>query len=361
MHEEVLTQSQKFALPQKTLLIFPDFIGDSIILTAFLRNFHHNLTSDAVVHVCANKTIADMLDGSPYINTIFIKNKIRKISEFLNRQNYDTAMVLEFSPIWSFYIIKSNINQKVITDMRRANLKIHKFLNNFFTHVLLNTSINDKTPQLEVYLDYLCQLGLKIFDKHLEVKIGIEEINFAKNFFKKKDCKKSLSFSNLRFFNRKNPEKRKVFLHFGASIYSKKWPFEYWEEVIEYLKNDEIFIIGNQNPPESLLKKNVVNLCSKTSLKQTIALLSNTDILITTDSAPAHLAAVAQVPNIIVLYGPTNYHQWRPYSPTSKVFQLHANMSCNPCNFRVCKDLKCLKELKPQMVIDILEKINVVS
>ncbi|MEI8377158.1 MAG: glycosyltransferase family 9 protein [bacterium] len=340
MHEEVLIQSnKKFILPQKALIVFPDFIGDSIILTAFLRNFRYNLSKGAIVHVCANKAIADMLDGNPHVDAVFVKNKIRKISDFLNRQSYDTAIILDFSLAWSFHVFKSNIGQKVITDMKRANLRIHKFLESFFTHVLLNTSIKDKTPQIEVYLDYLRQLGLKIFDRHLEVKVDFEDINVAKKLIKK-------------------TKKRKIFLHLGASIYSKKWPLEYWQEIVEYLKKDELYIIGSDNPSEVLLEKNVTNLCSKTSLKQTIALLYNADVLITTDSAPAHLAAVAKVPNIIVLYGPTNYHQWRPYAPNSNVIQLHANMDCNPCNLRVCKSLKCLKELKPQMVIDVIDKIK---
>lgn len=220
MHEEVLIQSnKKFILPQKALIVFPDFIGDSIILTAFLRNFRYNLSKGAIVHVCANKAIADMLDGNPHVDAVFVKNKIRKISDFLNRQSYDTAIILDFSLAWSFHVFKSNIGQKVITDMKRANLRIHKFLESFFTHVLLNTSIKDKTPQIEVYLDYLRQLGLKIFDRHLEVKVDFEDINVAKKLIKK-------------------TKKRKIFLHLGASIYSKKWPLEYWQEIVEYLKKD---------------------------------------------------------------------------------------------------------------------------
>lgn len=341
MHEEVFKPiHNQFVLPRKTLIVFPDFIGDSIILTAFLRNFKYNLLQGAVVHVCANKVIAEMLDGNPYVDTIFVKNKIQNIPEFLNRQNYDTAIILDFSLTWSFHIFKSNINQKVITDLRRANLRMHKFLKGFFTHVLSNTTMKDKTPQIEVYLSYLRQLGLEIFDKHLEVKVDFEDMNIAKKLIK-------------------NTSKRKVFIHLGASIYSKRWPLEYWQEVIEHLKTDEIYIIGSQNPPEVLMNKNIINLCSKTTIKQTIALLYNADILITTDSAPAHLAAVAKVPNIIVLYGPTNYYQWRPYAPHSNVFQLHANISCNPCSLRVCRGLKCQKELKPQMVLDVLEKIKV--
>jgi len=343
MQKEILSQSDKtFILPQKTLIVFPDFIGDSVLLTAFLRNFRYNLKKGAVVHICANKNIADMIDGNPYVDAVFIKNHIHRISTFLKRQNYDAVIILDFSLKWSFNILKSNIKQKIITDMKRANLRIHGLLSSLFTHVLSTTGMKDKTPQTDVYLGYLRQLGLKIFDKHLEVKIDFNDIQSAKKLLKK-------------------TKKRKIFFHMEASLFSKKWLVEYWSELVNYLQKDEIYIIGTKNPPEILLKKNVINLCSKTTLKQTIALLYNADILITTDSSPAHLGAVAKVPDIIILYGPTNHHQWKPCSMHSNIHQLHANLSCNPCNLRLCKSLKCQKELKPQIVIDVLEKIKTAS
>jgi len=341
MHEEVFNRkSTKFIPPQKTLIVFPDYIGDSVLLTAFLRNYRYNLPENSVVHVCANKSIAAMLEGNSGIDAIFAKNKISNIKRFLQKRNYDAAIVLDFSLAWIFNILKSGIKQKVITDMQRMNISLHKFLGSLFTCVLKTTPIADKKPQIEVYLDFLSQLGLKIFDRQLEVKVDFSEIN---------SCKKLI----------KDTSKRKIFLHLGASIYSKQWDNSHWKEVIEHLKDDEIYIIGSETPPAELLLPNVTNLCGKTSLKQTISLLYQADILITTDSAPAHLAAVAKVPNIIVLYGPTNFNQWKPHSPKSNVIQLHANVSCNPCNLRMCPHLKCLKELKPQMVIDAIKNINI--
>jgi ADP-heptose:LPS heptosyltransferase len=340
MHEEILNRvNTAFVLPQKALIVFPDFIGDSVLLTPFLRNFRYNLPKAAVVHVCAGAPIAEMLKGNPHADVVFAKDKIRDIPSFLARQNYDTAIILDFSLSWSFHIFKSNtIHQKIITDMKRANVRMHRFLGGFFSHVLETTPLNDKTPQIDVYLSYLQQLGLKVLDRSLEVKIDFDDM---------KAVKKLINTNS----------KRKVFLHLGASIFSKQWQTSYWSEVIEYLKDDDVYIIGSEVPDDILLKSNVTDLCGKTSIKGTISLLNNADILITTDSAPAHLAAVAKVPNIIVLYGPTNYHQWKPYAPNSNVIQLHANMPCNPCNWRVCKGLKCIKELKPSMVIDAITAI----
>ncbi len=341
MHEEVFNRkSTKFLPPKKTLIVFPDFIGDSVLLTAFLRNYRRNLPQNSVVHICANQTIAAMLEGNSGIDVIFSKDKIGNISRFLKKRQYDTAIILDFSLPWIFNILKSNIKQKVIIDMQRANIHLHKFFGNLFTYVLKTTPLKDTKPQIDVYLDYLSQIGFKIFDRQLEVKVDFNDINSSKKFIK-------------------NTDKRKVFLHLGASIYSKQWDISYWKEIVDYLKDDEIYIIGSNTPPNELLAENVINLCGKTSIKQTISLLYNANILITTDSAPAHLAAVAKVPNIIVLYGPTNFKQWKPHAPNSNIIQLHANMPCNPCNLRMCPHLKCLKELKPQIVIDALNSLNV--
>ncbi|MDD3419028.1 MAG: glycosyltransferase family 9 protein [Candidatus Gastranaerophilales bacterium] len=340
MHEEIFNQiSSTFFLPKKTLIVFPDFIGDSVLLTPFLRNFRYNLSKGAVVHVCANTPIAQMLQGDPHIDMIFAKDKIRDIPGFLKRQKYDTALILDFSLSWSFHICKAKkIQQKVITDMKRANVRMHKFLGGFFNHVLETTTIEDKKPQIDVYLSYLKQLGLKVYDRYLEVKVDFNDVRNAQKLIK----------SN---------HKRKVFLHMGASIYSKQWKNSYWKQIINHLCDDDIYIIGSDIPSDELLASNVIDLCGKTNLKGTIALLKNADILITTDSAPAHLGAVAKVPKIIVLYGPTNNHQWKPYSPSSDVVQLYADVPCRPCNWRMCKGLKCIKELRPSYVIDAIESI----
>ena len=341
MHEEVFNRkSTRFIPPKKTLIIFPDYIGDSVLLTAFLRNYRQNLPPNSVIHVCANQAIANMLEGNSVIDVIFSKNKITNISKFLKEKQYDTAIILDFSPLWIFHILKSGIKQKIITDMRRANSHLHKFFEKLFTYVFQTTSIKDPKPQMDVYLSYLKQLGFEIFDKQLEIKITPEDINSSKKFIQ-------------------NTSKRKIFLHLGASIYSKQWDTSYWEEVVNYLSEEEIYIIGSDQPPKKLLKENVINLCGKTSIKQTVSLFYSADTVITTDSAPAHLAAVANVPNIIILYGPTNFRQWKPHAPNSNIIQLHANMPCSPCNLRLCHNLKCLKELKPQMVIDALNSLKV--
>lgn len=340
MKQEVLRFKQnKFILPDKCLVVMPDYIGDCVLLTSFLRNLKYNLKENSQLHISATKPIAQMLSTIDYVDSIFVKENIKDINKFLKNQNYDTAIILDYSLKWQFNICTSSIKQKVVSDLKRLYENSHIIFNKFFTTVLENTPINDKTPQIDVYSGFLEQLGLNIFDKKIDLPITPEDKKYAKKLIKKN-------------------EKRKIFIHTGASILSKQWPKEYWEKVLKEIKDDEIYMIGSEHPPKSLLKSNIINLCCKTNLRQTIALLSHADILLTTDSAPAHLASVAQTPNILVLYGPTNYHQWKPHATNSNIVQIHANVPCNPCKMRTCQSLRCLKELTPQMVISELNKIN---
>lgn len=317
----------------------PDYIGDCVLLTAFLRNLKFNFKENSQLHICASKPIAHMLSDIQYVDGLFIKENIKDISKFLKNQQYDTSIILDFSLKWQFSICTSRITQKVTSDLKKLHENSHVLFNKFFTHVLENTPLGDRTPQLDVYMSFLQQLGLTVFDKKIELPIKESDENIVKKLLKPSN-------------------KRKVFIHTGASIYSKQWPKEYWIEILNHLKDDDIYIIGTEHPPKELLTQNVTNLCCKSNLRETIALLKQADIIITNDSAPAHLAAVAETPNIVILYGPTNYHQWKPYAPKSNIVQVYASVPCNPCKIRTCQSLRCLKELTPQMVINKLKEIK---
>jgi hypothetical protein len=50
--------------------------------------------------------------------------------------------------------------------------------------------------------------------------------------------------------------------------------------------------------------------------------------------------------------------QWRPYAPKSKIFQVYTNIPCRPCITRTCVHKKCLKEIYPEHITDILGEIT---
>ena len=133
---------------------------------------------------------------------------------------------------------------------------------------------------------------------------------------------------------------------------------------LNYKDEFEIVIFGGKGEQEicekieQILKENGVacqNLAGKTSVKELcerIAGLSQNGIFVTNDSGPMHVAAAFRVPTI-ALFGPTKFSETSPWgNEFAKI--VHLNLACMPCMKRVCplKTHVCMKELKPQMVID---------
>ena len=88
------------------------------------------------------------------------------------------------------------------------------------------------------------------------------------------------------------------------------------------------------------------NLAGKLNLRQFIGLLSCCDALITTDSGPAHFAALTDI-EIVVLFGSETPLLYGPLG--GHVHPIYAGIACSPClsaaNMRVslCKDNQCMK------------------
>ncbi len=99
-----------------------------------------------------------------------------------------------------------------------------------------------------------------------------------------------------------------------------------------------------------------VNLAGATTLLEAVDLLSQAKVVISNDSGLMHIAAALNRP-LIALYGSTPKDFMPPLSDRAMVLSL--NLSCQPCIKRQCPlgHLRCLKDLKPAMVLAALEKL----
>ena len=100
------------------------------------------------------------------------------------------------------------------------------------------------------------------------------------------------------------------------------------------------------------------NYAGKTSLLELGQLLSEADLLISTDSGTAHLANSLSCP-LIVLMGAGDEHNTGPYIQ-KKVIRLRAEgIACAPCVSVKCKwkEPKCLLAITPQLLCLVVEKL----
>ncbi|MEL7431745.1 MAG: glycosyltransferase family 9 protein [Chlamydiota bacterium] len=149
----------------------------------------------------------------------------------------------------------------------------------------------------------------------------------------------------------KNPTKKPlVLLHPGAKDRYKCWPISHYALLGKRLEEElscQIVIgmgageedLGNalvQDLPKSLL-------AGPLPLRNYASLLGATDLIITNDTGPMHLACALKKPTL-ALFSPTDPKKCGPYDvPAARI--LKRPRSCSPCLGRSCRLPFCLRQI----------------
>ena len=116
---------------------------------------------------------------------------------------------------------------------------------------------------------------------------------------------------------------RYAVVHPGTARTEKYWPAERWAQVITHLQQthhlpcvltgslDNAQEVAHLREIQSLTAFSVQNLAGQLSLIDVAAVIGGAAIALGVDSAAMHLAAMLEVPQL-VLFGPTNPFHWRP-------------------------------------------------
>lgn len=171
----------------------------------------------------------------------------------------------------------------------------------------------------------------------------------------------------------KSKETKKPFLDYiclapSAAWEMKRWPIEYWKQLIELCKDQNFVLLGG---PEDKFIEDIVNykdiksrcanMAGKLSWPETTHLIQHSKLLISNDTGSLHLGDIQGVPTV-ALMGPTAFGAPSSNSSTT----LSAGLSCQPCSKDgrgkcIQKTYKlCLYQLTPHIVKKaIKDSINV--
>lgn len=145
----------------------------------------------------------------------------------------------------------------------------------------------------------------------------------------------------------------------------RSWPLPHWRSLIELTtKEIPVVLIGTKDEKAFLTKflsdldVDVIELFGKTSLSELIAVLQGASAVVTSDTGPSHMAAAAGAPTV-ALFGPSDPKGTAPYSCKFNTVHIASiNIECSPCShterFKTCASNQCMKQLHPEMVLDII-------
>lgn len=150
----------------------------------------------------------------------------------------------------------------------------------------------------------------------------------------------------------------------------KIYPIEKMEQIVAHFTQDKrvkIFLFGG-GPKEEVVFNgwvakypNVISMIGKFDMEKELILMSYLDMMLSMDSANMHLASLVNTP-VLSIWGATH-----PYAGFLGWKQLPTNtiqiedMPCRPCSVygqKECfrKDYACLNQIKPEVVIDRIER-----
>ncbi len=144
----------------------------------------------------------------------------------------------------------------------------------------------------------------------------------------------------------------------SAKFPMRRLPLESFTELARRLLEDpEVFVLitgVNSEKPDAqfictrLGSRRALDLTGQTTMKELLHLFDLAHVLVTSDSGPAHFAALTRI-HVVVFFGPEIPGRYRPL--TTRVDVVHSGYSCSPCigphNQRLspCNDNQCMKSI----------------
>ena len=139
---------------------------------------------------------------------------------------------------------------------------------------------------------------------------------------------------------------------------AKRWPAERFAKLGDELidQGKQVLLIGSKDEEDvtsavtSRMRNSPVVLTGKTTLDQLIGILSISNLVVTNDTGPAHIAASLGRPTLVI-FGPTNPLTTRPFSSQAEI--LRHPPDCAPCMLRDCPiDHRCMTAITVEEVLE---------
>jgi heptosyltransferase-2 len=337
-------------LMEKFLVIQTAFIGDAILTLPMIQKLKEN-NPDSLIDVVAKPETAVIFNHSSVVNEVHILDKDGKQSSIF--QVYKFAGFLKLKKYSRIYSPHRSLRTSLIV-MLSGVKETYGFDTNSLMHIYKHlaeygSAIHEVERNLRLIEFSVSDDNWKVLP---ELSIPMEIENRVLSFFKGFD-----SDSN---FAAVAP---------GSVWNTKIYPPEYFEKVIENLTEnyDRVFLIGGEKDEkicEELAHKSgdkVESVAGKFTLIESIAFLKNMKILISNDSAPAHLGMCADIPVLMLYCSTVPDFGFYPYNKKS-YFLSFDELFCKPCGIHgyikcPLNTFDCGYKLKPEIVISKMKEM----
>lgn len=362
------------ARPKKILLIELSEMGSTILADPAMRKLQKSF--DAELHFVIFKKNSSSLG---------LLNTIRPENIFVIREN-NLGVLTQDSIKFLFWARRKGIDTVIdlelfsrftalLTGFCGAGRRVgfHAFHNEGLYRGNLLTHKVPYNPHIHIAKNFIAlvnALFLEDGNQFPKSVVSDAEIVLAKS--DSAGAKKAVIFEKLKQESPAFDEQRHKIILFNANasdmLPQRCWPQEYYAELARKILDDYecsyVLFTGSAAEREGIASvvaqvghPRCTNFAGRTTLPELISLYSVSEFLLSNDSGPAHFAAVTNLPTYTI-FGPETPVL---YGPLGESVTIYAGLSCSPCvsaaNHRKtsCEDNICLKVLKPELVLEVLQ------
>lgn len=323
---------------KKILVRGTNWIGDAVMTTPALNALRAQFP-DAEIVMLANPLVAELFQFHPSIDQVMIYDRkgyhrgaagfIRIVKE-LRSQRFDAAILLQNAIEAALLAACAGIPRRAgyTTDGRRLLLN----------YPVTVTAQDKRMHHTDYYCQLLNRLGVNDGDGQLCLACTEEEQEWAATVLEGENV---------------------IAINPGAAYGSaKRWLPERFAEVADTLAqryDAKIVLTGGPGEKEigcdiaAAMTAPSINMVGKTSVRQMMALLSHSRLLVSNDSGPMHVASAFDVP-IVAVFGSTDHTTTCPASQSVKIVRKETD--CAPCLLRQCPtDHRCMTAISANDVL----------
>jgi len=350
----------------KILIIRFSSLGDVLLTTPIVRSIRNNYPS-AEIHFLTKKQFAPILENNPNINQIIkydsqterFKNIIKKIA----KNRYDLIIDLH-SKLNSFLIKLFSGNCKKITYNKRH------FYRWRLTHKYLSKNLAPITSTVSLYFTALDKLGIELDCEKLDIFLpdNQDKIYSAFNI-----PNSAFSSRGARLLKRSGGQGStfggRISISPGATHFTKQYPAKYYSQLIDIMINKfnaQVILLGNEYEKSLTIqivnncKNKILDLSGKTGIMEMAVIIKNSDLFISGDCGPMHIAGALNKPQIAIFGSTHPKLGFTPINPNSVIIQ--KELSCRPCALHGRDNcpkghFKCMMDIKPEEIFEKIESI----
>ena len=315
----------------KILVRFPNWLGDTVMAVGFMQALQQ-LYPDALISVITKKGLQELISHIPNLQNIFVFDKqdykglagLWRFGKNIKKaEKFDLFFCLPDSFSSAFMGWATGIKKKI------------GFKNDFRNFLL--THAYKKPKGLHRVEKYILLLEAYTGTKVIQQKVLLKHDFFKENY---------------------------IVVNINSEASSRRLTKVKAVEILTYLQKNtqqKIILIGAPKEKEfvdSVInffpgKNNMENLAGKTSLPQLIKTLASAQVMLSTDSGPAHLANALGT-FTVVLFGAGNESNTAPYNVENRHIVRLGQLSCEPCEKNVCVRYatpQCLERLNTGKIV----------